>query len=146
MPTAQRQRRTISRRSAKADINVTPLIDILLVLLAIFMVITPVTPTGLDARVPQPAPPNPEPPRNETLVVSLDHNGELTLNEERLEPQALLPRLQEVLKTRSDRTVFVQADNELFYNEIVRVIDTAHSAGADRVGLLTSQIRRAGSL
>src|ERR1700692_2881981 len=96
----KRRRRILPR----ADINVTPFIDILLVLLVIFMTISPTVPAGLNAAVPQPPPPGPQHPAPEkTIVVSMERNGRIKINQEEVGLSRLVQRLQEILKTRSDR-------------------------------------------
>jgi biopolymer transport protein TolR len=122
----------------KADINVTPLIDVLLVLLIIFMVITPLTPKGLEALIPQPPKPNePSPPADErTIVVTINKDHSMLVNTEPIEEAALSKRLEDIFKTRAERLMFVKGDPDIEYRWVAEVIDIAHGAGIDKVGLM----------
>ena len=125
----------------KSDINMTPMIDVLLVLIIIFMVITPLTPKGLEALVPQP---NKDQKQDNsdvrTVVVSINKDNSVMINQENSNWDVLGARLEEVFKTRAERVMFVKGDPEVEYRWVAKAIDIAKGAGIDKVGLMTPKM------
>jgi len=128
-------------KGAISSINMTPMIDVLLVLIIIFMVITPLTPKGLDALIPQPPPPGKQEASDQrTVVIVINKDKSMQINQEPTTEQALGARLEDIFKTRAERVVFVKGDPDLEFQYVARAIDIAHGAGIDKVGLMTPQM------
>ncbi len=131
-----------------SDINVTPMIDVLLVLLIIFMVIVPVTPKGLEALVPQPPKdPTKQPPNNDrTIVVQiLQRPGggapAYKINDQDVAKGDLLPKLTEIYQNRAERIMFVKGDDDLNFAYVAEVIDIGRAANVDHIGIMTPKIQ-----
>ena len=134
-----------SSGGAVSEINVTPLIDVLLVLLIIFMVIVPVTPHGLDTLVPQPPKDKTnDQPNDRTIVVQVLSNGagapSYKINDTSFNKQDIEPKLVEIFSARQEKVMFVKGDKDLDFSKVAEVIDFGHQAGVDNIGLITPRV------
>ena len=127
--------------SLKSDINVTPLVDVVLVLLIIFMVLTPLLQMGYDVNVPPKATAEASAViTKEQLIVTQKEEGKVYLNREQIAIDQLPLRLTDILKHRSDKTVFLSADDDLNYGTVMTTMDIIRNAGAERVGIITEKV------
>ncbi len=122
--------------------NIVPLIDVLLVLIIIFMVITPRTPSGLKTLVPQPTPPSKTQniPDSRTIVVQVLANGQVKINQDEVSWNDLGSRLFDIFKERADRIAFIKGDDSVEFGQVAHAIDIMRGAGIDHVGLITAKI------
>jgi biopolymer transport protein ExbD len=132
---------TATARSVQSEINITPLVDVVLVLLIIFMVATPILQMGLDVEVPPKVEVTGPPPTDQLaqLVINLRHDG-IYLNKEKIaNPKDLRDRIAPIMVSRADkdRIVFVNAEDQVIFDRAVEAMDAAHAAGARKIGFLT---------
>ncbi|HTV57710.1 MAG TPA: biopolymer transporter ExbD [Verrucomicrobiae bacterium] len=130
-------------KGSMSEPNIVPLIDVLLVLIIIFMVITPTTPKGLDALIPQPTPPNQKENQdllNKTIVVQVTNGDKVLINQDPSSWDQLGPSLEKIFADRAEKVAFVKGDDNVEFAEVARAIDIMRASGIEHVGLITAKI------
>jgi len=130
-----------SGRSTMSQINVTPLVDVMLVLLVIFMVTAPMMQQGVQVNLPK-ADSKSLAPKEDTLVVSIEKSGKTFINSDAIQPELLKDKLNSLLAGRSKREVFLKADSSVPYGEVVQVMAQIKAAGVERLGMVTESPQR----
>jgi biopolymer transport protein TolR len=124
----------------KSDINITPLVDIVLVLLIIFMVITPLLQMGYDVKVPPKATVNEPQSTIDQVIVSLTPQNQVYLNKQQVTLPQLAQQLGDILKNRNNKTVFFSGDDAAGYGEVIHTMDVVRNAGAKNIGIVLETV------
>jgi biopolymer transport protein ExbD len=127
--------------SVKSDINITPLVDVVLVLLIIFMVLTPIIQLGYEVQVPPKVESAVPPPSSDQVIVRMDIDGSTWINKQSIPRNEFGARLQDVLRGRQTRVIFFAADGELPYDQVADFMDLCRHNGADNLGIVFEDMR-----
>jgi biopolymer transport protein ExbD/biopolymer transport protein TolR len=131
-----------ARGEVTSDINVTPMADVMLVLLIIFMVVTPMLQKGVNVELAKTQNPHDmtEADKEDSVLVAVARDGKFYLNQDRVNIDDLTAKVSELLSSRIDKTIFVKGDFRAKYGDVVQVVDNLRAAGVDQIGLLTEKV------
>jgi biopolymer transport protein ExbD len=131
-----------------SDINVTPMVDVMLVLLIIFMVITPMLQKGVSVDMVKATSPRnmPDADKEDAVVVAVTRDGRLYLGSDQITLEEIGKKVQERIATRVDKTVYIKSDARAKFDQVVKAIDEIRSAGVDQLGLLTEKVEKRNAL
>jgi biopolymer transport protein TolR len=122
-----------------SDINITPLVDVMLVLLIIFMITAPMLHQGIEVALPKAAAPNLPARVDDPLILSINREGLVYVKEQPVHPTRLVQVLTPMLRGRQDQTVFLKGDRDVAYGKVIEVLDLLHRGGIERVGMVTDR-------
>jgi biopolymer transport protein ExbD/biopolymer transport protein TolR len=144
----EKEKKKKTAPAAIADINVTPMVDVMLVMLIIFMVITPMLSKGVSVDLVKTQHPisMQAADKSDAIVCAVTRDGKTYLNTTKMEPEDLPAKVKDLLANRLDKTVFVKADSRARYERVVDVVDNLRAAGVDQLGLLTEQQQEKGKM
>jgi len=130
------------RGEVSSDINVTPMADVMLVLLIIFMVVTPMLQKGTSVELAKTHNPTnmPDADHDDAVLVAVTRDGKFWLNKDKISIEELSTKVADILAAKMDKTVFVKSDFRAKYGDVVQVVDTIRNAGVDKIGLLTERL------
>jgi biopolymer transport protein TolR len=133
-----------AKGGVKADINVTPLVDVMLVLLIIMMLITPMLNQGVAMRLPQASNTQDKPTTQDNTTVAVGKDGSMYLNSKPVTEADMVSKVTEALESKKEKVVFIKADEEALYSAVMTAMDQLHQAGVEDIALITERKRAGG--
>ena len=133
-----------AKGGVKSDINVTPLVDVMLVLLIIMMLITPMLQQGVAMRLPQASNTVDKPTTQDNTTVAVGKDGSMYVNAKQVSEADMASKVTEALESKKEKVVFIKADEEALYSSVMAAMDQLHQAGVEDIALITERKRSSG--